>query len=703
MTDGRGPAQGGDYVCAMRPSRAGLIALLLPLLCAPVTGAAAQTSCAAPLALVLSGGGAKGLAHIGVLQVLDSLGVRPDLVVGASMGSIVGAMYASGMGADQIAQQARDLHLADIFSADPRTPRSLGLRRPLVVWEPGTGGFRTGDAGARESGVNAALNRILLRGNLLARGNFDSLPIPFRAVSTDLRTKELVVLSGGDLARAVRASAAIPLVFQPERIDDRNLVDGGLAANVPVGVARREGAVRVIVSDVSWRPPDSIRTDNPLVIADLLVAYLFTQPLDSLGPGDRLIRPAIDSFATLDFAPEKVDSIIRRGYRAARASFATYPACPAAPPPPDRRTPTDFRLLRLGVEGGQAGDELVLRRQLGLFDGDPIDVAALRTRLGAMGETDVYREVWLSPSGPPDSLTLSMVVRPAPSRLAVAGLAYDNDLGGQMWVGGVDRGTVIPGLETSGTMVLGELRQEAGVGLRRAVLGPFLRYPFLSAMVAREEVRRFTPGGDLIRPERTREVRGMFGLERGFGREWGVAAGGLAHAWDASGANRYNGLGGFLQISSGPHYRLSGLWVEAAATSAYTLIKAEARQSIPVAGLRVTPTVRFGWGRHLPFMSSFMLGGIDGFPGLNIGELRGDRELYAHVSISRPLLGPIEGRLTAASGQAAFGGPTLPEGRWQVGGRIGLAAETPIGPIRVEYALARDERNGFFVRVGEWF
>jgi NTE family protein len=129
------------------------------------------------------------------------------------MGSVVGAMYASGYSPAQITEQAADLRLADLFSRRLRTPQSLGQRRPLVVWEPGAGGVRTGEFGTRESSVNAALNRVMLRGNLLARGDFDSLEIPFRAVATDIRTRAVVVLAGGDLAQAVRASMAIPLVF----------------------------------------------------------------------------------------------------------------------------------------------------------------------------------------------------------------------------------------------------------------------------------------------------------------------------------------------------------------------------------------------------------------------------------------------------------------------------------------------------------
>jgi len=692
---------------SMRPARARPGApvrcfILLILLAFPSRAVRGQSSCDGPLALVLSGGGAKGLAHIGVLAVLDSLGIRPDIIVGASMGSVVGAMYASGYSPAQITEQAADLRLADLFSRRLRTPQSLGQRRPLVVWEPGAGGVRTGEFGTRESSVNAALNRVMLRGNLLARGDFDSLEIRFRAVATDIRTRAVVVLAGGDLAQAVRASMAIPLVFDPERIDGRDLVDGGLAANVPVSAARRAGATRVIVSDVSWRPPDSVRATNPLAVADLLISYLFTQPLDSLGPDDRLVRPAIDSFATLDFTPERMIEIIDRGYRAARSAFAAQPpACssPARTPGPRHG---DYRLRGIEVAGVGPADQVLLKRQLGLAEG-PLDAGILRERLRAMGDNADYRAVWLRPTGAPDSLKFSLLARPAPARLAAAGLAYDNDLGGQMWLGGIDRGTVIPGLESSVTLSLAELRQELAIGFRREVLGPLIRRPFLTGFIARESVRRFTPGGALIEPERTREAKGMLGLEHRFGLEWRVSAAGLAHAWDAPGSNRTNALGGVLSLSSGPHYLPSGIWAEAAITHAYSRVEANARRAFPLAGFRFTPEIRFGWGRRLPLMTTFMLGGTDGFPGLNIGELRGDRELFASFNVARPLLGPVEVRLTAASGQTAFGGPTLPRGRWQAGGRIGLAAETPIGPIRVEYGVARDERNGFFVRLGDWF
>ena len=149
--------------------------------------------CRAPrTALVLSGGGAKGLAHIGVLRVLDSLGIRPDLIVGTSMGAVVGALYASGYSGRELDSLARIVPLAALFRTyQPLAPRSLGILQPLVVWEQGDRGFTLQSASVVEAEANALVNAALLRGNLLARGDFDSLPIPFRAVATDLATCDL--------------------------------------------------------------------------------------------------------------------------------------------------------------------------------------------------------------------------------------------------------------------------------------------------------------------------------------------------------------------------------------------------------------------------------------------------------------------------------------------------------------------------------
>jgi NTE family protein len=135
-----------------------------------------------------------------------------------------------------------------------------------------------------ESHANSFLSALLLRGNLLARGSFDSLPIPFRAVATDLNSREPVVLRSGDLALAVRASTSIPLAFPPVRIDTLLLVDGGASANIPIAIARREGATRVIVSDVTGPLGRLEAGVGPLEVAEQLAGFLFSRRQTLLAP-----------------------------------------------------------------------------------------------------------------------------------------------------------------------------------------------------------------------------------------------------------------------------------------------------------------------------------------------------------------------------------------------------------------------------------
>src|SRR5215210_4408359 len=441
-------------------------------------------------ALVLSGGGAKGLAHIGVLRVLDSLGIRPDLIVGTSMGAVVGALYAAGYSAHRLDSLARVVPLAALFRTyQPLAPRSLGILQPLVLWEQGDRGFALQSASVVEAEANALVNAALLRGNLLARGDFDSLPIPFRAVATDLAHRETVVIRSGDLAQAVRASAAVPLLFAPESLDGRILADGGLSANIPIAVARQAGAERVIVSDATEQLSDSLDLYSPLVLADRLLGFLFRQSGDSLREGDVLIRPMIDGFTSLNFSPARVDELIRNG-RAAADTVLPHATCRspsvAAAPVLPSRTGT------LTIASTNASERLAVQRLLGVDPNKKLDVALLRSRIQHLGQSDAFRTVWLSPRGPVDSVSFNVTVQRAARRVVGLGVAYDNELGGRLWTGAVEQRLFDLALEGSTALFLGDFRQELLLGFRRNYeVGRQLMTPTLTARVALEQVRRF--------------------------------------------------------------------------------------------------------------------------------------------------------------------------------------------------------------------
>lgn len=716
----------------MVPRRLALVVALIVSL--PGAGLAQGGCPQVPTALVLSGGGAKGLAHVGVLLALDRAGVRPDLIVGTSMGAVVGALAASGYSGAQVDSIARSFPLTDLFRAsEPRGPATWGSRLPLVVWEEGERGFSPQSAAIQQAGVNAILNAVFLRGNLTALGNFDRLPVPLRVVATDLRDREPVVLDAGDLAQAVRASIAIPLVFSPEQVGDRLLTDGGLSANVPVGIARAAGARRVIVSDVTELPSDSLNLQSPFVVADRLLDWLFQQPLDSLGPDDLHIRSPVDGFRTLDFSRRALDSLIRLGTSSAEASLAGWncvgvragdPA-PMAMLAPDASIAVS-RVTRTGLdpEGLQT-----LERTLELEAGARMTVSRLTDRLLQLGERELFREVWLHPTAVAGGTGFAPVMRRHPRRVGGIGLAYDNELGGLAWGGFVDRR--VPVLRGEGTAMLTLSRHESRLMLeirRPTLLGRPDFTPVAGVRLDDGEKRRFTDRGVAVPGVDYARAEAAAGVERllAFGVRLRLAA--VARSWrdeDLITGDRIvnSALGGQLRLLRLTVDRQPSVDVGVTVTGRHALATAELRLEAELGTVHLEQRVRAGLGRDLPTSEALTLGGPDGFPGLRPGERPGDNELFTSLTASHQFLGPLDLRLTAAFGRTAYGatvvrddthplgqihpgyhtsGEIVGTGGWLLGGRIGLGAETPLGPVRLEWGV--NDRGGrqLFLRVGRW-
>src|SRR5258705_1373072 len=289
------------------------------------------------IALVLPGGGAKGYAHVGVIKILDSIGIVPDLVVGTSMGSIMGAMYASGYSGTEIERLTQRFNIGPYIGRySPRPPRAFaitgatgasslqsqlpGAPGPIVLLKRGKGSSVSFETSfAQEGAINMLLTAMMLRGDLIARGNFDSLPTPFRAIATDIHTGERVVLDHGDLARAIRASLAIPFVFEPGTIDTLELVDGGLSENVPVKLARELGATRIILSTLdATKGLYSTTRVAATGTMDMMLNRIFLDVHPPLGPNDLERRTDVSDVSNLDFSVAVVARLTQRGAAAAR-------------------------------------------------------------------------------------------------------------------------------------------------------------------------------------------------------------------------------------------------------------------------------------------------------------------------------------------------------------------------------------------------
>ncbi len=232
-----------------------IVALVISTLIDPVSAKAdelAATSHRPKVALVLSGGGALGLAHVGVIQELERVGIRPDMVVGTSMGSVVGGLYASGLDSASLEAAVKAVDWTGVFSPAPnRSDLTFRQKAQEVDFPVRAGlGVKNGalllPAGlVSDQALLQELRRLVpVKGSV---DSFDRLPIPYRAVATDIETGKIVVLDHGELPMAMRASMAVPGVFAPVRLDGVLLVDGGMAANIPISVARDMGADTVIV------------------------------------------------------------------------------------------------------------------------------------------------------------------------------------------------------------------------------------------------------------------------------------------------------------------------------------------------------------------------------------------------------------------------------------------------------------------------
>lgn len=292
------------------------------------------------IGLVLSGGGARGLAHIGVLEVLQKLRVPIEAIAGTSMGAVVGGLYASGLSAGQIESMVRSLNWQEAFRDQP--PRQdLTLRRKheddnfLVNFRIGV---RHGHLVLPQGLIQGqSLTEILRRLTLpVARiTNFADLPTPFRAVATNLATGAQVVMSSGDLTSAMRASMSAPGVFAPVARDGQLLIDGGISDNVPIDVARSMGVDVLIVVDVSY-PIEPLRRLNGVAgisaqTLAILMARRSERQLATLGPRSVLIRPDLEGVSSFDFG--NVNRLLASGEAAAwkmRKRLEAFSVSPAA-------------------------------------------------------------------------------------------------------------------------------------------------------------------------------------------------------------------------------------------------------------------------------------------------------------------------------------------------------------------------------------
>lgn len=275
---------------------------VLALAVGATLGAGVSRAAAAParVALVLGGGGCRGHGHIGVIRALEKHGLKPDLVVGSSAGSMVGALYAAGMTSEQIERYGQRL--------------GVNLLRDWIFPKLGLFG---GDA----------IRRFVV--DRVGALKIESMPTRFAAVATDLRSGELKIFDRGDLGLAVQASSSVPGLIEPVHIGGRLYVDGNLAGTVPVRAARRLGANHVIAVDVSFPPEQADFSDPYDALYQAFSILTRRLALEERATADLLIAPELPEHN--EMGPATLKALVAAGERSALEAMPKLRKLFAAP------------------------------------------------------------------------------------------------------------------------------------------------------------------------------------------------------------------------------------------------------------------------------------------------------------------------------------------------------------------------------------
>lgn len=308
------------YVTSLIPAVLSLL-LIIPV---KATGTIDSTQAERPrVGIAFSGGGAKGLAHIGVLKVLEEINMPIDYITGTSMGALVGGLYSIGYSPEYMQDLVLNLNWNELFSDDIR-------RRYMPMEEKYWDGqflislpFKSGQL-RLPAGLVAGQHISMLLSNLTWEyhnvNDYNRLPIPFACIATDLETGEALVMRSGVLSESIRASISIPTIFTPVRIDNRVVMDGGVVRNLPVSDVIEMGADIVIAIDVSegLKFADSLRTI--VDIMDQTVGFKMYQSVsEETKLADIMINPEVKSFNLLDF--DNAQEIISIGEAEARKYY----------------------------------------------------------------------------------------------------------------------------------------------------------------------------------------------------------------------------------------------------------------------------------------------------------------------------------------------------------------------------------------------
>lgn len=719
----------------------------------------ASFTCAEPVAegerervgLVLSGGAARGLAHIGVLKALEEQGVAIDAIAGTSMGAVVGGLYAAGYSIAELEQLATELDWQQVLSDTPpredipfrrkQDDRDFLVKQKLSFHDDGSLGLPLG--------VLQGQNLALLLEKLFARAgavnHFDDLPIPFRAVAADIATGEAVVFADGYLALAVRASMSIPAILTPVEVNGRLLVDGGISNNIPVDIARSMGVDRVIVVDIGSPLAATESLHTVFNILNQSVALLTRRnseaQLATLQQQDILIQPDLAGFSITDFA--RAQGLMDAGYRAADALQWRFAALsqplqePLRLPSNQKKTKSKPVISAVRIHNtSKVGDEVVryyIRQKIG----EPLDIEQLQKDMGTLYGLEYFDriEYRLQADEDGNALIISATDKRSGTDYLRLGLNLSDDLRGDS-VFNIGASFRMNGLNRLGgewlsRVQLGEHQelytefyQPLDVG-SRYFISPWLHgevsnIKFMKERdpVAEYRLQRFRYGVNV-----GRQISTNAEIRLGVGSGWGSADVriGEPDLPDFSFKEGYYSLQYAFDSLDNVNFPTRGEELRAAALQHATELGSDERYRQWLIELNKP----FNWGANTWIIggryartldaqelvtSSYQIGGAQKLSGYRENALAGQ-----NISIGRLIyyrrLTPVR---AFSLGLPVYAGVSLERGRvWNQineldSGYINamsvfVAVDTPLGPLNLSYGVNDDDENALYLNLGRSF
>jgi NTE family protein len=706
------------------------------------------------IGLVLSGGGARGAAHIGVIKILEEMRIPIDYIGGTSMGAIVGGLYASGMSSEELEKTVTGIDWAAAFKDDiPREDRSFRRktddRTYLVKAKPGLSDdldlkFPPGLLQGQQ--IDIILKKLALPVSSIH--DFDNFKIPFRAIATDIVTGKAVILASGDLAMSMRASMSIPAAFAPTVIDGRMLVDGGVSNNLPVDVVRNLGADIIIAIDISTPLAGADDLQNALQITKQLTGILTRsnteEQIATLAEKDIFIVPDLGDITSSDF--DRAGAAIAIGLQAAaekkqelahlgvsQPDYGVYLAARSINQAKRETEPPLIDFIKLDNQS-RVSDKMILAR-LKIQTGQPLDVANLEKDISEIYGLELFENITyeIVEENSRTGLVLHVKERSWGPNYIQAGMELSGNEDGDSYYN-----FVLAYTRTAINRLNGEWRTILQVGKSPGIFSEIYQpldansryfiHPKL--LYIRKTVNIYLTGGDRLADYRVTE----YGIDIAAGREfgtWGESRIGIRRSRGDSevavgnpGFSDYDFDRGevYLRLSADKLDDLNFPRDGFAGSVEYSSSQEDFGADSSFDQVIFDALYARSWGRNTliggvgfhttlesdaPLQNLFQMGGLFNLSGYLQDELSGQHSGLMELIYMR--------RINDFNLMPAYLGASLESGNvWQdeddigfdsliTAGSLFFGIDTFLGPVYIGYGLAEGGRNNFYFSLGQTF